>query len=224
MIITIDGPVASGKSTIARMSAEHLDFYYLNTGLLYRAITYILLNLHDYTQKDLAAVKAEDISKCIDINRFFYSYTAREGSTIVYDNNDITGFLKDPLIDKSVSIISPQKAVREMLSNLQRSIAKDHDVVIEGRDVGSVVFPNADYKFFLTASLEVRAKRWQSYQVKKGNSYSLDQVKELVEQRDLNDKTRKISPLKIPEQAIIVDNSSLSLQETVQEILKYIKN
>lgn len=224
MIITIDGPVASGKSTIARMTAEHLGFYYLNTGLLYRAVTYILLNLHDYSQKDLTDVKEEDIKECIDINRFFYSYTAQEGSTIVYDNNDITRFLKDPIIDKSVSIISPQKAVREALSNLQRSIAQDHDVAVEGRDVGSVVFPHADYKFFLTASLEVRAKRWQQYQEKKGNNYSLDQVKELVEQRDLNDKSRKISPLKVPDQAIIIDNSDLTLKETVQEILKYIKN
>lgn len=224
MIITIDGPVASGKSTIARMTAEHLNFYYLNTGLLYRAVTYILLNLHGYSQKDLASVQAEDIKNCIDIKRFFYSYTAREGSTVVYDNNDITRFLKDPLIDKSVSIISPQKAVREALSNLQRSIAQDHDVVVEGRDVGSVVFPSADYKFFLTASLEVRAQRWQRYQQKKGNDYPLKQVKELVQQRDLSDKNRKISPLRVPDQAIIVDNSNLTLQETVQEILKYIKN
>lgn len=224
MIITIDGPAASGKSSMARMTAESLNFYYLNTGLLYRAFTYILLNHHNYNQKKLASVKAEDIAQCADIKRIFYSYTPQEGSKVVYDNNDITPFLKYPLIDQSVSVISPQKLVRQALSNLQRAIAKDHDVVVEGRDVGSVVFPKADYKFFLTASLEVRAQRWQQYQEKQGNFYSLDQVKELVEHRDLNDKNRKISPLVVPAQAIIVDNSNLTLQETVQEILKYIKN
>ncbi len=224
MIITIDGPAASGKSTIARMAAEHLNFYYLNSGLLYRAVTYILIHNHKYTQHQLREVVQKDIDECTDIKRIFYAYNPQEGSTVMYDEQDITRFLKDPQIDQCVSIISPQKIVREALSDLQRAIAKSHDVVVEGRDVGSVVFPHADYKFFLTALLEVRAERWRKYQEKKGNSYSLDQVKELVAHRDSNDKSRKISPLMVPAQAITIDNSNLSLQETVQQILKHIKN
>ena len=224
MIITIDGPAASGKSTIARMTAEHLSFYYLNTGLLYRAVTYLLINKHEYSQQDLTTIKDGDVSEYTDIKRFVYSYTAQEGSVVIYDNQDITGFLKDPLIDSSVSLISPQKNVREALSHLQRESAQDHDVVVEGRDVGSVVFPHADYKFFLTASLEVRAQRWRKYQDEKGNYYSLDRVKELVEQRDLQDKTRKISPLVVPSKAITIDNSKLTLEESIQEILKHINN
>lgn len=224
MIITIDGPAASGKSTIARMAAEHLNFYYLNSGLLYRAVTYILIHHHKYTQQTLQSVTQKDVDECTDIKRIFYAYTPQEGSTVLYDNKDITGFLKDPQIDQSVSIISPQKLVREALSQLQRAIADNHDVVVEGRDVGSVVFPDADYKFFLTASLEVRAERWRNYQAKKGNLYSLEEVKELIEHRDLSDKTREISPLVVPAQAITIDNSDLTLEETMLEILKHIKN
>lgn len=224
MIITIDGPAASGKSTVARMIAEQLDFYYLNTGLLYRAVTYILIKKHSYTQETLKAVQAEDIAQCVDMNRFFYSYTPQEGSTVLYDTVDITRFLKDPLIDQNVSLISPQPLVREALSHLQRAIAKDHDVIVEGRDVGSVVFPHADYKFFLTASLEVRAQRWRRYQEKKGNIYSLQEAQERVEERDHQDQTRAHSPLVVPANAIIVDSSDITLQESVQEILKHIKN
>ena len=97
MIITLDGPAASGKSTIARMTAEHLDFYYLNTGLLYRAVTYVLIKNYEYSQQDLKTVKKEDIDACTDITRIFYSYTPQEGSTVLYDNQDITRFLKDPI-------------------------------------------------------------------------------------------------------------------------------
>lgn len=224
MIITIDGPAASGKSTIARMVAEHLSFYYLNSGLLYRAVTYILIHNHQYTHQALQSVSQKDIDECTDIKRIFYSYCPQEGSTVLYDNKDITRFLKDPQIDQCVSIISPQKLVREALSHLQRAIADNHDVVVEGRDVGSVVFPDADYKFFLTASLEVRAERWRKYQAKKGNLYSLEEVKELIEHRDSSDKTREISPLMVPAQAITIDNSLLTLEGTMLEILKHVKN
>lgn len=224
MIITLDGPAASGKSTIARMTAEHLDFYYLNTGLLYRAVTYVLIKNYEYSQQDLKTVKKEDIDACTDITRIFYSYTPQEGSTVLYDNQDITRFLKDPIIDKSVCIISPQKNVREALSRLQRAIAQAHDIVVEGRDVGSVVFPDADYKFFLTASLEVRAQRWRKFQEKKGNLYSLKEAQGLVEERDVKDRSRKHSPLVVPVQAIMIDNSNLTLEGSVEEILKHIRN
>jgi cytidylate kinase len=223
MIITIDGPAASGKSTIARMTAEKLTFYYLNTGLLYRAVTYLLMNQYGYTQQDLTAVKNDDLVACTDATRFVYSYSPIDGPSVVYNNKNITCFLKDPVIDQCVSLISPQASVREALSHLQRAIAHDHDVVVEGRDVGSVVFPDADYKLYLTASLDVRGTRWKNYQETKGNNYSLEEAKDRIGQRDLQDKSRSHSPLIIPDQAIIIDNSQLSLEESVQEILKHIK-
>ncbi|MFT6765245.1 MAG: cytidylate kinase [Alteromonas naphthalenivorans] len=224
MIITIDGPAASGKSTISRMTAENLTFYYLNTGLLYRAVTYLLMHQYDYTKQTLTSVQNDDLVACTDATRFFYLYSSSNGPSIVYDNKDITDFLKDPVIDQYVSLISPQASVREALSNLQRAIAHTHDVVVEGRDVGSVVFPDADYKFYLTASLKVRAIRWQAYQEKKGNTYSLEQSMDRVEQRDLQDKNRAHSPLVVPDKAITIDNSNLTLKESVQAILKHIKN
>jgi cytidylate kinase len=224
MIITIDGPAASGKSTIARMTAESLHFYYLNSGLLYRSVAYLLMQTQEYTQKQLAAVLVEDLEQCTDTQRFFYSYDSIHGPVILYDEKDITPFLKDALMDQCVAIISPQKIVREALSELQRSIAKSHDSVVEGRDVGSVVFPDADYKFYLTASLDVRSKRWQAYQEKKGTLYSLKEAAERVESRDSKDRGRELSPLVVPANALTIDNSTLTLEETVQEILRHIKN
>ncbi len=224
MIVTIDGPAASGKSTVARMVAEALHFYYLNTGLLYRAVTYILLTTYQYSQKDLSAVSAQVLQDCIDPQRLLYSYDPLNGSTVMYDGVDITSFLKDPMIDQSVSVISPQKIVRENLSELQRAIAKKHDVIVEGRDVGSVVFPHADYKFYLTASLEVRAQRWKTYQESKGKLLSLKQALELIADRDARDKGREISPLVVPQNATVIDNSELTLDQTLQVFLAYIRN
>lgn len=224
MIVTIDGPSASGKSTVARMVAESLHFYYLNTGLLYRAVTYILLTTYQYSQKDLSDIKTQALQDCIDPQRLLYAYDPLNGSVVMYDGVDITAFLKDPLIDQAVCVISPQKLVREKLSELQRTIAQKHDVIVEGRDVGSVVFPHADYKFYLTASLEVRAQRWRSYQEGKGKSLTLRQALESLADRDARDKGREISPLVIPHNAIVIDNSELTLDQTLQVFLAYIRN
>lgn len=224
MIITLDGPAASGKSTVARLVAHSLGFYHLNSGLLYRAVTYILLDVFKYDQKKLKAVVEGDLKMCVDQDKLVYEYDQQEGPRVFYNGKIITPFLKTPEIDRAVSLISPQKHVRETLSMLQRALAKQHDIVVEGRDVGSVVFPDAQYKFYLTASLKVRAGRWQLYQSKKGISCSFENAQETLNLRDTRDKDRSISPLVIPTGAIVIDNTDLSLDETVAEVLKFIKN
>lgn len=220
MIIAIDGPTASGKSSVAKALAEQLNFYYLNTGMLYRAVTYLLVTYFDYTQITLSAVQSEHLMACTDKHNFQYGYNPVTGVSIAYQGSVITQYLKDANIDILVCIISPQPLVRDHLSALQRMIAQQHDVVVEGRDVGSVVFPHADRKFYLTASLEVRAQRWQKDQEKQGNVYSLEEAQERVHFRDSKDINRSHSPLVIAQDAIIIDNSWLSFEQTVETFMK----
>ncbi len=218
MIITIDGPSASGKSTIARLLAEKLKFYYINTGLLYRALAYLLIQHRNYNFKLLSDPKQNDIQAIVDPQRLVYSYN--KGPHILFDNQDITSYLKDAYIDKGASIISAVPLVREMLLKFQKDIARCNNIIVEGRDTGSVVFPHADYKFYLTAKLPIRAQRWLKMQQKRGNQLTLQEAIESIRKRDLQDSKRAISPLVIPEKAIVIDNSDMSEYETLQFFLK----
>ena len=223
MIITIDGPTASGKSSAAAALAKRLGFYYLSTGFLYRSLTYLLLNVRGYSPDDLYDVKQQDIDACGNPAWFTYTYDAATGYAIIYKGLNITPFLKDSLIDTYVAVISPQKLVREAMVAQQRFLAAQHDIVVDGRDVGSHVFPHADYKFYLTALLTVRAARWQKDQQKRGHSFTLQECQERVHTRDRSDEERKISPLVIPVGAVVIDNSELSLPETVEKMMTYIE-
>lgn len=224
MIITIDGPTASGKSTIAGALARTLGFYHVNSGLLYRALSYLLVTKCHYTEKDLLAVKQADIERCMDPEKFTYRYDFTSGKiAILYENVDMFSFLKDSSVDYFVTLISPQKLVREAMVFQQHAIAENHDMVTDGRDVGSHVFPQADYKFYLTADLIVRALRWQKDQENRGHTFTLQEAQERVSERDRRDQTRLISPLIIPEGAIIIDCTNLSREQTLEKILSYIK-
>ena len=222
MIVTIDGPTASGKSSVAQAVAKNVHFYYLNTGMLYRAVTYLLVNHLGYTQQSLQQVQVEDLIVCTDPQVLQYRYDSGEGVTITYHADSITQFLKDASIDMLVCVISPQPLVREHLSMVQRAIAAHNNVVIEGRDTGSVVFPAAEHKFYLTASLSVRAVRWQKDQAKQGNMYTFEEAQERVMFRDMRDQSRNHSPLIIAAGAQVVDNSELNFDQTVEIITKKI--
>lgn len=222
MIITIDGPTASGKSTVAELLAKKLGFYYLNTGALYRAVAYLLVIRCGYTEESLAQVKEQDVRLCVDLNMLVYSYSAVDGWKIFYDGNDITQYLKDFSVDRYVAVISPIPFVRLLVTEVQHAFAKKFNTIIEGRDSGSVVFPHADFKFYLTADLQVRALRWQADQKKRGNVFTVDQAVKAVEERDIKDLSRHNSPLIIPVDAHSVDNSSLSLEATVEHLCSII--
>jgi len=222
MIITIDGPTASGKSTVAALIAKKLGFYHLNTGFLYRSLAYLLVNARGYSENALENVQEEDIRECVRSDFFSYSYDVQKDVCISYQGNDITRFLKDSSVDQYVAIISSQKFVREAMVEQQRALAKKYNLVIDGRDVGSLVFPQAHFKFYLTASLSVRAARWQKDQSIRGNIFTLEEAQERVHDRDIKDMSRKISPLAIPEGGIEIDNSQLTLDETVYKFLSYI--
>lgn len=222
MIITIDGPAASGKSTVAQLIAQKLDCYYLNSGLLYRALAYII---HDQgmQSEDYAQVSQGALLDMLDPTCFSYCYTY--GSVaIIYKQQDITTYLKSATIDHLASALSSLKEVRAALLEYQRAFARDHCLVTDGRDCGTVVFPQADYKFFLTASVEVRAMRWQKEQAHKGIALSLQESKQSILTRDHRDMTRVLSPLMAAPDAYSIDNSYLTQEQTAAVLFEYIQS
>ena len=220
MIITIDGPVGSGKSSVAKELAEKLNIYYLNTGMLYRAIAYILINIFGKKVEELDKISQKDIEF---IPKISYEYIGKEPK-ISFEDKNLTKELFHPLIEKASSIISAKKEVREKLLELQRSLAQKYDLVAEGRDCGSVVFPHADYKFFLTADVESRARRVVTDKKRANEDMDMQKVKAELEARDKRDEERKVSPLTIPDNAIVIDNSKMNKEETIKEFLRFIKS
>jgi CMP/dCMP kinase len=223
MIITLDGPVASGKSTVARLLAEQLGYTYLNSGLLFRALAYLYLRDKQYTLDALPTINVHGIEKCINEGHLHYTYTHEYGAQIILYDTDITSLLKNPLIDQGASIISTHPGVRQALLMYQRSFAQGKDIVVDGRDSGTVVFPEAQYKFYLTASVEVRAQRWQRDQQAKGNDKDLEECIAFIQERDTRDSTRSIAPLKPAADALIIDTSTLTLQDVVGLITTIIR-
>jgi cytidylate kinase len=224
MIITIDGPVASGKSTISRILADKLEYYYICSGLIYRAIAYLLVERYGYSPETLVSVRAEDLAECTNPKRLQYSYDALSQERIFFNHEDITTYLKDKFIDTITSLVSVNKDVRKAVTVLQREIADNHNVVVDGRDVGSVVFPKAQLKFFVTASVAVRAERWRKDQERYNNHLVLDEAVKLITERDERDKNRAIAPLVVPDNAIIIDTSQLTIDQTIEKMMKYISD
>jgi len=222
MIITIDGPAASGKSTAARLLAKRLGYYYLNSGLLYRALSYLLLE-NGYTLETIVSPSEPDIKQYLDPEHLAYVSDDQTNAHIYFDNEEITEFLKNERIDKAASLVSTNKTVRSYLLDYQRQLASTHDVIVEGRDSGTVVFPQAQIKFFLSASIEVRAERWQKELEEKGIKISIQEVQQQLYERDKRDTERAIAPLKVPDNAIIVDNSLYTIAETVDILAHYVK-
>ena len=224
MIITIDGPTASGKSTIARALAKRLGYFYVYSGLLYRALAYLLVNHFRYKKDDLCNPRGEDVVELIDPQRFYYQYDDQFKERIIFDGQDITPHLQERFIDQAASIVSINKYVRDWVTNLQRQIARDFSVVVDGRDAGTVVFPGADIKFYFTAKDEIRAERWRAEQQKLGNDFTQDEALQIIIERDKRDSERKLAPLTIPNDAIVVDNSDLSIEQSVEKMMELIDN
>lgn len=222
MIIAIDGPVASGKSTIARQLAHELNFFYLYTGLLYRGIAYVLVKNFGYTQLELVHPKQTDIDAILAPGRLVYRYAAGEPA-ILFDGVDITAELKKAEVDGWSSTSSADPRVRHAIFAMQVTLGHEHDLVAEGRDIGTVVFPNAEHKFFLTASLEQRAYWWQKMQEQLGRVYSLEESRQVVAERDRRDTTREHSPLIQAPDAVLIDCTGLTIQEIVALIKRSVQ-
>mgnify|MGYP000529533234 CR=1 FL=1 len=216
MVVAIDGHAGAGKSTSAKLVAQKLGYLYIDTGAMYRALTYwaILKNaLDDSKAVTEIAEKSDIVLKFID------------GTTqVTFNGEDITPFIRSQKVNLNVSLISKIERVREILVKKQREMAENNSgVVMEGRDIGSVVFPDADVKIFLTASIEQRALRRQKDYADAGIQISLDEIKSNLIQRDNLDSTRNISPLlKVPD-AIEINTSDLTIDEQVEIILERVK-
>ncbi len=217
MIVTIDGPAASGKSTVARLLAEKLGASFLDTGAMYRAVT-------------LAAMKMcadlSDEQKLLDIARKCdFQFSCEAGKTKVrLDSVDVTEQIRDPEVTANARHIAGAPDVRSELVRMQRQFAAEREkVVTEGRDQGTVAFPDAHVKFFLTADPAERARRRQGDLKVKGNSLSLDKIKKDIEQRDESDQSRDVGPLRPAEDAIAVDTTALNIDEVVEKLLTHVK-
>lgn len=215
IIIAIDGPAGSGKSTLAKMVAERLDFTYLDTGAMYRAITYLAI------QKGI-----------VDDEKVVSKFVLGLDVTLKYENNmtrvfvndeEVTDFIRTPEVNGKVSEIAAMPIVRKELVRMQQSMGKVGNVVAEGRDITTVVFPDADVKIYLDATVDVRAERRYKEYLKNGVTISLEEVKENIRKRDRIDSGRKASPLRVAENAIEVDSSNISVEEEFEILIKNIK-
>ena len=211
-VVTIDGPAGAGKSTVAKRAAHELGIKYLDTGAIYRAIALILAkseirpDSEEFLREALSEIKIE----------------LRENSVLVNDF-DVSGEIRTPEVDELASIYSAVPAVREALLGLQKEQENYGSLVAEGRDVGSVVFPDAKVKFFLTASPEARAKRRYLERISKGKEADYEEILNSIKQRDIHDSTRELAPLSVPEGAVYLDTSDMTEDEVINFIINHVK-
>lgn len=216
MIIAIDGPAGSGKSTISKLVAKDLDLIYLDTGAMYRLVTLkaLKMGILDGNLEDLDKINELLDNLEIDIreDRFYL------------DGIDVSEEIRKPTVSENVSKIAAIKEVRIKMVDLQRKFSKAKNVILDGRDIGTVVFPNADLKVFLVADARERANRRYKELTEKGENVSLDEIYQNILMRDKIDSTREEAPLKKAEDAIEVDTTSKSIDEVKEEILNLYKN
>jgi cytidylate kinase len=210
--IAIDGPAGAGKSTIAKRLAKELGYYYVDTGAIYRTVAYFL-DLLGISPKD-----ADGVSRYIDELTIDIYYDENGLQHMLMNGLDDTDEIRTPDISQKASLVSAQPVVRQMLLDMQRDVAKENNVIMDGRDIGTVVLPQADVKIFLTASAEVRAQRRHAELMAKGAKDTLVQVLADIKQRDHQDSTRAIAPLKQAADAILVDTSELDIDGAVAAI------
>ena len=213
--VAIDGPAGAGKSTIAKLIAKKMGYIYVDTGAMYRAMAlYFISN----------GIKAEDTQKvsekCKDAD---ISIAYRDGEQVVLlDDENVNGLIRTEEVGNMASATSANKNVRQKLVELQKKLAANSDVVMDGRDIGTVVLPNADVKIYLTASSSVRAKRRYDELIAKGEKADLATIEADIIERDNRDMTREISPLRQADDAVLVDSSYMAIDEVVQTVVDLI--
>ncbi|WP_347450675.1 (d)CMP kinase [Acetoanaerobium noterae] len=209
MIIAIDGPAGAGKSTIAKKVADSLGYVYIDTGAMYRAFTYELLT------SSISLSDIEEITKVLEKTNIEF-----KNNEIFLNNLNVTNEIRSKNVTANVSAVSAIPQVREKLVDLQRKIASESNSILDGRDIGTVVFPNAELKIFLTASVKIRALRRYNELIAKDKNIDINEIEAEIEKRDKLDSSRETSPLIKAADAIEIDTSDLSIDEVANTILK----
>ncbi|MFY9270644.1 MAG: (d)CMP kinase [Candidatus Manganitrophaceae bacterium] len=218
MIVAIDGPAAAGKSTAAKMLAKRLGYLYLDSGALYRAVSWKIL------QEKVDPTSQKNVETICESITIALSHEKGAQAEVRVDGIDVTPSLRLPEVTRISSVISAYPGVREKLLILQRSIGEGSGgVVMEGRDIGTVVFPNADVKFYLDATAPIRGQRRHEELQAKGIVSDLDKTTQEIEERDLKDSRREIAPLRKSEDAIIIDSTPLSLDQVIERMIREVE-
>ena len=214
--VAIDGPAGAGKSSVAKAAAQELGFVYVDTGALYRTVALYLLR-HGIDPKDSRAVEPALSEIQVDLEH------TPEGQKMFLCGEDVTGLIRTPEVSMAASDCSALPVVRAFLLELQRDLARRNNVLMDGRDIGSVVLPDAQLKIFLTASPEERAKRRMLQLQEAGNPADFDTILKDIQQRDYQDSHRAAAPLKQAEDAVLMDTTEIDLQQSVELLLKLVK-
>ncbi|MGB9591285.1 MAG: (d)CMP kinase [Candidatus Kryptoniota bacterium] len=216
LLIAIDGPAGSGKTTTARLLAERLSYTYLDTGAMYRAITFKVLQMGVMPKDEVAVV---EIARKARLN-----LKSINGSLHIFlDGEDVTEKIRSEDVTQNVSLISSYAGVRELMVEKQREIGAQKGCVVDGRDIGTVVFPDADLKFFMIADIAERARRRQLELAENGRDMPIAEVVRQIQERDEMDSNRGISPLRRANDAILIDTTKMSVEEQVEEIMRYVR-
>ena len=215
--IAIDGPAGAGKSTIAKTAAKELNFIYVDTGALYRTVGLAA------TRKGVEAMPSKEVDELLKNIRVELTFNDENQQVVLLDGEDVSELIRTPEASMMASAISAVPAVREYLLDLQRNIAKRHNVIMDGRDIGTVVLPDAKVKIFLYAEPEDRAKRRYDELIAKGMDVNYEDILKDVKQRDYNDSHRDIAPLKPAKDSIMVNTTGNTLEQSVQLLIKIMK-
>ena len=217
MVITIDGAAGVGKTSTAKELAKRLGYQYFDTGAMYRAVTLFFI------RENVDLSSKSEVIKSLDSIKLNIDFSSESEMQIFLDEDDISLKIRSQEVTSKVSAVSALKDVRKMMVNIQRSFTANGNFVVEGRDIGTVVFPDAKYKFYLQADYDIRAERRLADFEKLNEAKNINEIKEDLEKRDKYDSSRKLSPLKKPDNAIIIDTTLCTFEEQVYKILKHIE-
>ena len=216
MKIAMDGPAGAGKSSIAKLVAKKLSFVYVDTGAMFRTVAYYFLSQgKDPSDDEMVTEECENISISIEY---------KDGAQHIFlDGTDVSTEIRREEVGKNASVVAKNQAVRNRLLALQRQMAEKQDVIMDGRDIGTVVLPDAQVKIYLTASAAVRAERRYKELIEKGETCDLKKIEEDIIARDEQDMNREIAPLKQAEDAVLVDSSYMTIEEVVDKIIEIVE-
>ena len=220
VVVAVDGPSSSGKSTIAKLVAKHFNFTYIDSGSIYRVITHLAIKNNLIKKGDIDVVSLIDLLNNCSIS---FSFNSNNQNVIKLDDISVENEIRTFEISNNVSLIAEKNEIRKYVLKIQKDISKNKSVVMDGRDIGSVVFPNADFKFFLDASLDVRAlRRWNELKLSE-KDLEFEEVKKDLSKRDEKDINRKFSPLTRSKDSMLIDSNELEINEVVDIIIDIIE-